>query len=131
MILLTSSLESFLQLLGVLIIFVFVLIITYLTTRWLGGFQKAQMAGKSLHVVDTIRIAGNKYIQIIKTGEVYLVIAIGKDTVTMLAKLTEEEYGTVMEQFTDEAQKENGLGIQNNFQDVLDKVKNHFPKKQG
>lgn len=130
MILLTSSLDSFLQLLGVLIIFILVLVITYFTTKWIGGFQKIQMAGKSLQVIETVRIAGNKYIQVIKTGEVYLVVAVGKDTVTMLAKLTKEEYGSALEQLSDAAQSETGSDVHENFQDVLNKMKGHFSKKQ-
>ena len=93
MILLSSSLNSFIQLLGVLLIFLFVLVITYFTTKWIGGYQKVQMSGRSFQVVDTIRIANNKLVQVIKMGDVYLVIAVAKDNVTMLAKLTEEEMG--------------------------------------
>ena len=55
MILLSSSLNSFIQLLGVLLIFLFVLVITYFTTKWIGGYQKVQMSGRSFQVVDTIR----------------------------------------------------------------------------
>lgn len=130
MILLTSSFNSFIQLLGVLLIFIFVLAITYFTTKWIGGFQKIQMAGKSLQVIETVKIAGNKYVQVIKTGEVYLVIAVGKDTVTMLAKLTEDEFGSALEQLSEAAQKGNSQNVQENFQDVLDKFKGHFSKKQ-
>lgn len=130
MILLTSSLESFLQLIGVLLIFVFVLVLTYATSKWIGGYQKTQMTGRGLQIVETVRIAGNKYIQIIKTGEVYLVIAVGKDTVTMLAKLTREEYGSVAEQLAQKTQKESGSEIQGSFEDVLGKVKDRFSKKQ-
>ena len=72
MILLSSSLNSFIQLLGVLLIFLFVLVITYFTTKWIGGYQKVQMSGRSFQVVDTIRIANNKLVQYIldhKDGE--------------------------------------------------------------
>ena len=65
MILLSSSLNSFIQLLGVLLIFLFVLVITYFTTKWIGGYQKVQMSGRSFQVVDTIRIANNKLVQYI------------------------------------------------------------------
>ena len=41
MILLSASFRSLMQLIGVLIIFVFVLIITYFTTKWVGGFPEA------------------------------------------------------------------------------------------
>lgn len=136
MILLSSSLNSFLQLLGVLIIFAFVLVITYFTTRWIGGVQKSQMAGKSLQVIETARLAGNKYLQMIKAGEVYLIVAVGKDEVTMLAKLTAEELGVSEEQLADamhtmkSGKKENNLEGQETFQAVLDRFKTHFPKKQ-
>lgn len=131
MILLSSSLNSFIQLLGVLIIFAFILVITYFTTRWIGGFQKMQMSGRSFQVVDTIRIAGNKYVQVLKMGDVYLVIAIGKDTVTMLAKLTEEEIGLTEEEILNQTKTNaDGGGTQASFQETLEKLKEHFPKKQ-
>ena len=57
MILLSASFRSLMQLIGVLIIFVFVLIITYFTTKWVGGFQKIQMSKGNLKVLETIRIA--------------------------------------------------------------------------
>ena len=83
MILLSSSFNSLIQLLGVLLIFIFVLIITYFTTRWIGGFQRQKLSGHSFQVLDTVRIANNKFAQILKLGDTYLVIAVGKDEVTM------------------------------------------------
>ena len=131
MILLSSSLNSFIQLLGVLLIFLFVLVITYFTTKWIGGYQKVQMSGRSFQVVDTIRIANNKLVQVIKMGDVYLVIAVAKDNVTMLAKLTEEEMGlTEAEICNGKTPGQNGEKGQMTFQETLEKLKEHFPKKQ-
>ena len=122
MILLSSSLNSFIQLLGVLLIFLFVLVITYFTTKWIGGYQKVQMSGRSFQVVDTIRIANNKLVQVIKMGDVYLVIA---------AKLTEEEMGlTEAEICNGKTPGQNGEKGQMTFQETLEKLKEHFPKKQ-
>ena len=122
MILLSSSLNSFIQLLGVLLIFLFVLVITYFTTKWIGGYQKVQMSGRSFQVVDTIRIANNKLVQ---------VIAVAKDNVTMLAKLTEEEMGlTEAEICNGKTPGQNGEKGQMTFQETLEKLKEHFPKKQ-
>ena len=122
MILLSSSLNSFIQLLGVLLIFLFVLVITYFTTKWIGGYQKVQMSGRSFQVVDTIRIANNKLVQVIKMGDVY---------VTMLAKLTEEEMGlTEAEICNGKTPGQNGEKGQMTFQETLEKLKEHFPKKQ-
>ena len=93
MILLSSSLNSFIQLLGVLLIFLFVLVITYFTTKWIGGYQKVQMSGRSFQVVDTIRIANNKLVQVIKMGDVYLVIAVAKDNARKAYRGRDGTYG--------------------------------------
>lgn len=129
--LLTSSWNSFIQLLSVLVIFVFVLVITYFATKWIGGFQKLQMTGRSVQIIDTVRIAGNKYIQILKLGNVFLVIAVGKDEVTMLAKLSGEELGLTEEQLKDEVRSSMfAKGAQESFQETLDKIRERFSKKQ-
>lgn len=122
MILLSAALQSLLQLVGVLIIFLFVLVITYFTTKWMGGIQKAQMRAGNLSLLETMRIANNKYIQLVKAGDVYLVIAVGKDEVTKLAELTEEQLP-----YKQPEQTENKTA---NFQDILNQFKNNFPKKQ-
>lgn len=46
-VLLTGSLESFIQLLGALFIFAVVLAATYLTTRWMGGMQRGRQNNKN------------------------------------------------------------------------------------
>ena len=91
----TSSFSSFMQLLGVLLIFVFVLIITYFTTKWIAGYQKSKSFNKNLRIIETLRLAQNKYIQIIEAGEVYLVVGIGKDEITMLTTLTKEQLNDI------------------------------------
>ena len=115
MILLSSALGSFIQLLGVLIIFLFVLAITYFTTKWIGNYQKTNFA---------------KFIAIVKAGEVYLVVAVGKDDVTLLTQLTEEQLSEVPD--LSAAQNRfpmDGKAAQENFSEVLNRVKEHFPKK--
>ena len=87
----TSGFDSFIQLLGVLLIFIFVLAITYFTTKWIAGYQKSRSFNKNLRIVETLRLTQNKYIQIIEAGEVYLVIGVGKDEITMLTTLTKEQ----------------------------------------
>ncbi|MBQ8596557.1 MAG: flagellar biosynthetic protein FliO [Lachnospiraceae bacterium] len=75
----------------VLILFVFVLLITYWTTKWIARYQKGKAGAGNLEVIETCRISSNKYVQILRAGEKYLVIAIGKDEIHMLAELTEDE----------------------------------------
>ena len=89
-ILLVSSLESFLQLIGVLLIFVVVLFVTYFATRWMAGYQKAHTYNKNLRIIDTIRIGTNKLVCIIQAGRKYLVVGIGKEEIRLLGELAEE-----------------------------------------
>ena len=91
MILILSSLDSFVQLITVLVIFIFVLIITYFTTIWMAGIQKGRSFNKNLRIIETISAGNNKMISIVQAGEKYLVVSIGKDEVHYLTELKQEE----------------------------------------
>jgi len=121
----TSGVESFFQLLGVLLIFIFVLAATYFTTRWVAGFQKSQLNNKNLQVIETLKITTNKYIQIVKVADQYLVIAIGKDEINLLTILDSDSIDEEIVQNAD-------LPINmESFQDILEKVKKRIPQRQG
>lgn len=91
MILAATSLDSFVQLITVLIIFVFVLILTYFTTRWMAGIQKGRSFNKNLKIIETISVGNNKMISIVEAGTKYIVVSIGKDEVNFLTELKEED----------------------------------------
>lgn len=116
--------SNFLQLLGVLLIFAFVLAITYFTTRWIANYQKQQNVQRNLKVIETMKLTTNKYIQIIEVGEVYLVIGIGKDEITMLAQLDREQLNDVK---LPEQSNTNHTG--DSFQKILSQLKDRLPKK--
>lgn len=124
-ILLAGSLESFLQLIGVLIIFAFVLLLTYLTTRWMGGYQKGRSTNRNLRIIETIGVGNNKMISIVEVGNKYLVVSIGKDEVHLLAELTKEELKDLS--FMDEQNKNTQT---ESFAELLDKLKGNWPKKR-
>ena len=116
MVLLASSggLESFVQFLTVLFLFVFVIVISFYVTKWVSGVQKGQMTGRNMEVLDAVRLSNSKYLQIVRVGDKYLVIAVCKDTVTMLAEVSADNLN-----FTD---KNEGNSL--SFKDILDKMKN-------
>ena len=87
----SNSMNSYLQFMTVLILFVFVLGITYFVTKWIGGYQKSRSFNANVEVIETFHLANNKYIQIIRVGKKYLAVAIGKDSVTMLTEIPEEQ----------------------------------------
>ena len=67
------------QLLATVIIFVVVLAATYYATKWIARSGAIQPHTKNIEVIETFKIAPNKYVQIIQAGDEYLVLAIGKD----------------------------------------------------
>ena len=77
--------------LTVLFIFCIVLAITYLVTRFIAGYQKSQMSQGNIRILETTRISQTKYLQLLQVGEVYMVIAVCKDSVTMLTTLEKEQ----------------------------------------
>ena len=110
--------DSFVQLLVVLVIFVFVLAITALTTKWIGGYQKTQMSNKNMRVVESLRLGNNKFVALVEVGEIYLVVGVGKDEVHTIAQLTKDELPELLS--FEETNVSNGV---EGFQEILEKVK--------
>jgi len=82
-----SNAQSFVQLITVLLIFALVLVITTLTTRFIGGYQRMQGKNRNLEIIESARVANNKYVQIIRTADKYIVIGVGKNEVSMLTEI--------------------------------------------
>lgn len=115
----SSRVNSIAQFVTVFLVFIAVLVLTYFTTRWIGKFQKLQTNNKNFEIIETCRITPNKYLQIVKAGKKYLVIAIGKDTVTMLTELAEDDI-----EFT----QDKAIAA-DSFQKIFDKAKDAIHKR--
>ena len=118
MILLASAGESIFELIVVLVIFVGILFLTYYTTKWIAGYQKGRMVNQNLELIETLKITNNKYVQIIRAGkDKYLVIGVGKDEISRLGELTEDEVKLLSEDASER---------KDTFHDSLDSFrKNH------
>ncbi len=93
----TDRAESFTQFLTVILVFLFVLALTYFTTRFVGNYQKARSVNRNFEVIETYRITNGKYLQIVKIGEKYVVIGIGKDNITSICELSADDIKPVTE----------------------------------
>lgn len=122
---LSASMESFLQLISALLIFAFVLLITYFTTQWVGSYQKVRMKSKNLQVIESLSAGNNKSICLLKAGTEYLVVAIGKDEIHPLATLKEEQLTDVS--FLDDGVESPVTG--ESFQEILGQLKDKMSKK--
>ncbi len=91
--LLTSSLgvESVVQLLSVLFIFVAILFGALFVTKWVASFQGLKNRNSNMELVESFRINQTKYIAIVRIGKKYLAVAIGKDEINLLCELNEDE----------------------------------------
>ena len=88
---LSTGLESVVQFITVLLIFVFVLVITWISTKYMAGIQKDRYKTGNMELIETLRISNNKYMQIVRVGSKYYCMAVCKDTVTMLGEIRKEE----------------------------------------
>ena len=119
----TSGWESFFQLIGVLLVFIFVLVVTYFCTRFIANYQKGVTSNKNIRVIETFRVTSNKFIQIIEVGRAYFVIAVSKDMVTLLGKIDKEELIWLPDRDTQSPM------VKENFHEILHKLKDKLPRK--
>lgn len=79
------------ELIVLIIIFILIIVACYYVTRFLGGKQLKQMKNSNFTVIDTYRVTQNKFLQLVRMGNQYIVIAVTKDSITVIANLSEEE----------------------------------------
>lgn len=120
----SSGWESFFQLIGVLLIFLFVLVLTYLVTKWIAGYQQGITCNKNIRIIETFQVNNTKFIQIIQVGKKYLVISVCKDTINLLTELTEDQL-TYFPSIEDRKE----VNVNESFQEILNSLKKKFPRK--
>lgn len=107
------SADAFAQFCTVVFLFLLVLFLTYFVTKWIAGYQKSKTVGTNIEIVETYRISGTKYVQILRIGERYVAVAVCKDTVTKLTDMAADEIHS-----QEPLEKSN-----KSFQEVLDLIK--------
>jgi flagellar protein FliO/FliZ len=109
-----SNPDNIFQLLGLVFILIMILIAAYYTSKFVGKMSLGQFKNSNFKVIDTYRISPNKFIQIVKIANKYIVLAVGKDNINYITELDESEVLT-----KDDNAKENM-----NFKQILEKIKN-------
>jgi flagellar protein FliO/FliZ len=112
-----DGITGIVQFVTVVVIFIFVVAITLLTTRWIANYQKGSAFTGNIEVIETFRLTTNKYVQIIRVGEKYMAIAIGKDEVHLLAELAKEDIQRAPA----------GQGLMPDFAGILGRLKKQKP----
>lgn len=107
-----------------LIIFVFVLVITVVTTKLLANYQKGKTSSSHIQVIEAMKVGNNKYVEIVQVLDEYYVIALAKDNVSMLGQLTKEE-GEALKR----SKNTGNTAFGKTLNEVMAKFKDTLPKK--
>ena len=83
--------HSALQLMTILIIFVLIIVLAYFVTKWVAGYQKVRGASANIEILESYRVAPSKFIAIVRIGDKYLAVTVGKDEMSLLCELSKDE----------------------------------------
>jgi len=109
------NLDSVLQFITLLILFIAILAATFLTTRWIANYQKGVSGAGNIEVIEVKNISNYKSVEIVRIGEEYFALAVGKNEVNLIGKLDKEGLKFQEPQKTD---------MKGTFKDVLERFKN-------
>ena len=79
------------ELLSALAIFVLVLLVTYFTTRFVGGYAKSKVITGNIELIDSMKIAPSGYIAVVRVASKYIAVGIGKNEISFLCELPGED----------------------------------------
>ena len=86
-----KSSSNMFELLGLIVLFAILLVACYYVTKFVGNKQMKQLKNSNFTIIDTYRVTQNKFLQMVKIGNRYIVIAVTKDQISLIAQLNEEE----------------------------------------
>lgn len=104
-----SETNNVLQMIGIFIVFILILVVTYYTTKFVGGVKMGVNKNSNFKVIETYRVTQNKYLQLVQIGTRYVVIAVSKDNISFITELKEDDLI-----ITDNKASQNG-----NFKDII------------
>ena len=116
--------DGILKLIVSILIFVFVLVLTRITTVYIAKLQRSGMAGENITVIETQRLSNTKCLHIVKIGEEYFALASGKDSVTVISKLDSQGLKLPLEDPNEEEKKKFVP-----FANILEKFRNKQDKE--
>jgi flagellar protein FliO/FliZ len=88
----SGGLKSILSSLVLIIIFILILVLAYFATKFIAKYQGNMINSKSnIRILESFRVSGNKFIAIVKIGEGYYAMSVGKDEMHLIDKLNPDE----------------------------------------
>ncbi len=119
----SGGMNSVLSVISLILIFIFIIVLAYFTTKFIAKHQNNALNSKSnIRVVESFRVGTNKFIAIIKIGKEFYAIGVGKDEFTMIDKLSPED----LTDFSVTRVESRGTKI--DFKEILSQIKNKGSK---
>ena len=109
-----TSNHDWLQLVGLVFILIIILFAAYYTSRLVGKFSLGQLKNSNFQVIDTYRISPNKFLQIVKVSNKFIVLSVSKDNIQFITELDESEV------FIRDINNKENLS----FKQIFDKIRN-------
>lgn len=82
---------SIFKLVGLIILCILIIVASYYTTKFIGSKGRVGTRSSSIVPLEAVKIAPNKYLQLVKIGNRYFVIAVSKDSISLITEVSEDE----------------------------------------
>ncbi len=99
--------------------FVLVLGVTFFVTKWMGTYQKNQGRGVNIEIIDSARISPGVCIEIVRIGNRYVALSVGKDEAALVCELNEDDITLLKDS------GRQGVGFDGVLKKVRDGMRNH------
>ena len=109
----SNGVNSVARFITVLFIFIVVLALTYFTTKFVGRTGQARMRSSNIEVIESVRNADGKLLELVRIGKKYAVIGVSRDTQNLICMLDEDDI---------EPPKESGEG-KKDFSEIFNRLK--------
>lgn len=86
-----SQLGSIAEVLALLIVFLLILAAAYYVTRYFGKTMTGYKMGGNIRLIETVRIAPEKYLQIVEVAERYFLLAVSKGNISLISELNKQD----------------------------------------
>ncbi len=91
MLLASNLLQNSFKLFGLVILFILIIVACYYVTRFVGEKSMGTIRESNIKVIDVYRVNQNQCLMIVGVGKKYFLLSSGKESVTMLTELAEED----------------------------------------
>ena len=113
----SGGFQSFLSIMSLILIFLLVLALAYFASKLAAKYQNNVLNHKSnIKIIESFRLGNNRFISIVKIGENYYALGLGKEEMILIDKLNPDDFKNLEEAV--EADK------RLNFKEILSQIKN-------